>query len=85
VEATATISNAVEVVSNAAAIGFMRNVLERLVSRCRNLETLKLNNDIRLEIVASLTAPQIIELGFVKLSHVALVSQCPLILLSHQK
>jgi transport inhibitor response 1 len=45
-------------------------VLERLVGRCHNLKTLKLNNGIRLEMVARLlsTAPQIIELGFGKLS-----------------
>ncbi|XP_047043131.1 transport inhibitor response 1-like protein Os05g0150500 [Lolium rigidum] len=45
-------------------------VLERLVSRCRNLKTLKLNNAIPLDNVASLLrkAPQIIELGTGKFS-----------------
>ncbi|GJN36043.1 hypothetical protein PR202_gb24868 [Eleusine coracana subsp. coracana] len=41
------------------------NVLERLVTRCRNLKTLKLNNSIPLDKLASLLhkAPQIVELG----------------------
>ncbi|RCV15176.1 hypothetical protein SETIT_3G037200v2 [Setaria italica] len=40
-------------------------VLERLVTRCRNLKTLKLNNSIPLDKLASLLrkAPQIVELG----------------------
>ncbi|XP_062230771.1 transport inhibitor response 1-like protein Os05g0150500 [Phragmites australis] len=40
-------------------------VLERLVTRCRNLKTLKLNNAIPLDKLASLVrkAPQIVELG----------------------
>ncbi|XP_062179723.1 transport inhibitor response 1-like protein Os05g0150500 [Phragmites australis] len=40
-------------------------VLERLVTRCRNLKTLKLNNAIPLDKLASLLrkAPQIVELG----------------------
>ncbi|KAF6982640.1 hypothetical protein CFC21_001007 [Triticum aestivum] len=45
-------------------------VLERLVSRCRNLKTLKLNNAIPLDKVASLLrkAPQLVELGTGKFS-----------------
>jgi hypothetical protein len=41
------------------------NVLERLVTRCRNLKTLKLNNSIPLDKLAGLLskAPQIVELG----------------------
>ncbi|RLN27913.1 transport inhibitor response 1-like protein [Panicum miliaceum] len=40
-------------------------VLERLVTRCRNLKTLKVNNSIPLDMLASLLrkAPQIVELG----------------------
>ena len=40
-------------------------VLERLVTRCRNLKTLKLNNAIPLDKLANLLrkAPQIVELG----------------------
>ncbi|CAL4910317.1 unnamed protein product [Urochloa decumbens] len=45
-------------------------VLERLVTRCRNLKTLKLNNSIPLDKLASLLrkAPQIVELGIGRFS-----------------
>uniref|UniRef100_A0A0D9WCW6 Transport inhibitor response 1 domain-containing protein n=1 Tax=Leersia perrieri TaxID=77586 RepID=A0A0D9WCW6_9ORYZ len=45
-------------------------VLERLVTRCRNLKTLKLNNAIPLDKLASLLrkAPQLVELGTGKFS-----------------
>ena len=55
-------------------------VLERLVTRCRNLKTLKVNNSIPLDMLASLLrkAPQIVELGTGRFSadyHLSLFSK----------
>jgi len=55
-------------------------VLERLITRCRNLKTLKVNNSIPLDLLASLLrkAPQIVELGTGRFSadyHLSLFSK----------